>query len=180
MGIEARRSKAEIISRLGSRLPWPWRFGLGVPLLLGMILAFAVAISWLTGSEYQPPEELEAGSADEYEVAAPKLFEEDDVWVVRLANGEFLALYDRGLERGCPLQWRREFDFLDRAGWFVDACTGSAYDATGRCFSEACRGRPLDRYSTTLEGGNVIVDLRVLHRDLPADANANAVNPPDE
>jgi len=166
--------------RRAASLPWPWRFGLGVPLLLGIILASAVAISWLTGSEYQPPEELEAGRATGYEIAAPKLFEEDDVWVVRLAGGEFLALYDRGLERGCPLQWRRTFDFLGRTGWFVDACTGSAYDVTGRCFSEACRGRPLDRYSATLDGGNVIVDLRALQRDLPVDANADPVNPPGE
>ena len=114
----------------------------------------------------------------DYAIGEPKLFEEDDVWVVRLADGEFLALYDRGLERGCPLQWRREFDFMDRAGWFVDACTGSAYDLTGRCFSDACRGRPLDRYSVDANGGNVIVDLRVLHRDLPADASAEPVNPP--
>jgi len=160
-----------------SRFPWPWRIGLGVPILLGLILASAVVISWLTGSEYKPPEQLEVGAAGDYETAAPKLFEEEDVWVVQLPGGEFLALYDRGLERGCPLQWRREFDFMDRSGWFVDACTGSAYDVTGRCFSDACRGRPLDRFSATIDGGNVIVDLRVLHRDLPADANAAPVNP---
>ena len=161
---------------------WRWLFaiGVGVPLLLGLVLASAVAISWLTGSEYERPVTLKAGRVSDYEIAAPKLFEEDDVWVVRLPEGEFLALYDRGLESGCPLQWRREFDFMQRTGWFVDACTGSAYDLTGRCFSDACRGRPLDRFSARLDGGNVIVDLRVLHRDLPAEAGAEPVNPPGE
>ncbi|MGH2668392.1 MAG: hypothetical protein ACRDH5_04605 [bacterium] len=161
---------------------WRWllAIGVGVPLLLGLVLASAVAISWLTGSEYERPLDLEAGRAGDYAIAAPKLFEEDDVWVVRLLEGDFLALYDRGLESGCPLQWRSEFGFMDRTGWFVDACTGSAYDLTGRCFSEACRGRPLDRFSATLDGDNVVVDLRVLHRDLPADAAADPVNPPGE
>lgn len=173
-----------ISSRLRQALAPGWRWllavGVGVPLLLGLILASAVAISWLTGSEYERPVTLEAGRAEDYEVAAPKLFEEDDVWVGRLLDGEFLALYDRGLESGCPLQWRREFAFMDRSGWFVDACTGSAYDLTGRCFSEACRGRPLDRFSVDTNGGNVIVDLRVLHRDLPADPEAEPVSPPGE
>jgi hypothetical protein len=173
-----------ISSRLRQALAPGWRWllaiGVGVPLILGLVLASAVAIAWLTGSEYERPLTLEAGRAGDYESAAPKLFEEDDVWVVRLLEGEFLALYDRGLESGCPLQWRPEFDFMDRSGWFVDACTGSAYDLTGRCFSEACRGRPLDRFSTTLGGGNVVVDLRVLHRDLPADANADPANPRGE
>ena len=173
-----------ISSRLRQALAPSWRWllaiGVGVPLLLGLILALAVAISWLTGSEYERPVTLHAGSADDYDVAAPKLVEEEDVWVVRLPGGEFLALYDRGLESGCPLQWRREFNFGDRSGWFVDACTGSAYDVSGRCFSDACRGRPLDRFSVDTNGGDVIVDLRVLHRDLPADANADPVNPPGE
>ena len=173
-----------ISSRLREAIAPGWRrllaIGVGVPLLLGAVLASAVAISWLTGTEYERPKELEAGRADAYAIAAPKLFEEDDVWVVRLPEDEFLALYDRGLESGCPLQWRREFDFMDRAGWFVDACTGSAYDLIGRCFSEACRGGPLDRFSVEVVGGEIVVDLRVLHRDLPTDLTSDPVNPAAE
>ena len=150
MGIEAGRSTPNLASRL-ARLPWPWRIGLGVPLFLGVILASAVAISWLTGSQYSPPEALDGGVVADYTVGQPRLVEEDDVWIVHVSEGEFLALYDRGLESGCPLQWRSVFDFMQRTGWFVDACTGSAYDLTGRCFSDACRGRPLDRYSVDVE-----------------------------
>ena len=180
MGIPGTAFRASAVIRRTASLPWPWRFGIGVPLLLGLMLASAVGISWLTGSGYQPSATLEAGRVDEYAIAAPKLFEDDDIWVVRLSDGEFLALYDRGLERGCPLQWRREFSVMDRAGWFVDACTGAAYDLTGRCFSDACRGRSLDRFSTSLDGDNVVVDLRVVERELPVDASAAPVNPPDE
>jgi hypothetical protein len=173
-----------IAERIREALVPGWRrllaIGVGVPLLLGVILASAVAILWLTGSEYTPPEQFDAGRADAYAVGEPKLFEDDDVWVVRLAGGEFLALYDRGLESGCPLQWRREFAFMERSGWFVDACTGSAYDLTGRCFSDGCSGRPLDRFALTLAGGNVSVDLRAVRRGLPADLNTEPVIPPAE
>jgi len=160
-----------------------WRrllaIGLGVPLLLGIVLALGALISLLSGG-YERPDTIEAGRADDYPVGAPKLFEEDDVWLVRLPQDDFVALYDRGLESGCPLQWRRDFDFLKRSGWFVDACNGAAYDLTGRCFSDLCRGALLDRLAVNVERDNVTVDLRLLERDLPADANATPVTPPLE
>ena len=171
-----------ISSRIRQVLAPGWRrlltIGVGFPVLLGLILASAVAISWLTGTEYERPKELDAGVVADYSVGDPKLFEGEDVWVVRLEE-EFLALYDRGVEAGCPLQWRPGFEFMDRVGWFVDACTGSAYDATGRCFSEACRGRALSQYSLAVTtSGAVVVDLRALERDLPEDAGAEPVSPP--
>jgi hypothetical protein len=165
-----------ISSRIRRALVPGWRrllaIGIGVPLILGLTLASAVAVSWLTGSEYQPPEELDAGMVADYAVGEPRLFEEEDVWVVRLEE-EFLALYDRGVESGCPLQWRPEFAFMDRAGWFVDACTGAAYDLSGRCFSAGCRERLLSRRSVSVTtDGNVIVNLRELERDpRPEDLN---------
>jgi hypothetical protein len=158
---------------------WLWAIGLAVPITLGLLLAFGAGISWLTGSEYEPPSELEAGAASEYTVASPKLFEEDDIWVVQLAEGEFLALYDRGVEAGCPLEWKRQYAFQGAAGWFVDACTGSVYDLTGRCFSEACLGRALSRFAISSEGGEVVVDLRVIERDPQVDPDAAPVNPPE-
>ncbi|HEV8573491.1 MAG TPA: hypothetical protein VGR43_02170 [Dehalococcoidia bacterium] len=155
---------------------WWWRVGLGVPVLLGAVLAFGVLIS-LVSDGYERPSTLEAGQTTDYDVGAPKLFEEDDVWLVRSAEIEFLALYDRGLESGCPLQWRREFEFMDRSGWFVDTCTGSAYDLFGRCFSQACSGRSLDRFAVQSEGGELIVDLRELIRGPISDTNAEPVTP---
>jgi hypothetical protein len=148
--------------------------------LLGAILAIGVAISWLTGSEYEPPDELEGGSAAVYTVGLPKLFEEEDVWVVPLPGGEFLALYDRGTESACPLQWSPRHRFRDATGWFVDACTGSAYDLAGRCFSDGCRGEALSRFAVAVSGGNVVVDLRALERAPATDASAEPVNPPGE
>ena len=172
-----------ISSRIRQALVPGWRrllaIGVGVPLILGLILACAVAVSWMTGSEYKPPEELDAGMVADYAVGEPRLFEEEDVWIVRLEE-EFLALYDRGVESGCPLQWRPEFRFMDRVGWFVDACTGAAYDLTGRCFSEGCRERLLSRRSVgvTTEG-KVMVNLRELERD-PRQEGLEQVTPPAE
>jgi hypothetical protein len=160
---------------------WRWLVAIAaVPLLLGIILALGVGISWLTGSEYEPPDELEGGSSAAYKVGLPKLFEEEDVWVVPLPGGDFLALYDRGTESACPLQWSPRHRFQDATGWFVDACTGSVYDLTGRCFSEGCRGDALSRFAVAVSSGSVVVDLRELDRSPPPDASAGPVNPTGE
>jgi hypothetical protein len=148
-----------------------------VPLLAGAAIALGAGVSLLS-SGYERPDTIEAGRVEEYAVGAPKLFEDDDVWVVRLAEGVFLALYDRALESGCPLQWRREFEFMGRTGWFVDACNGAAYDLTGRCYSDICRGALLDRFVVDVESGNVVVDLRELIRAPAPDLEAEPVNPP--
>jgi len=175
MGIEARRPTPDLVSRLG-RLPWPWRIGLGAPLLAGVVLAIGALIS-LTSGGYEHPKTLSAGPLDQFTQGAPKLFDQENVWVVRLTKSEFVALYDRGLESKCPLQWRREFDFMGRTGWFEDTCNGHVYDLTGRCFSDACRGAPLDRFNVTLSGGSVEVDLRALQSPAPADPLATPLTP---
>jgi len=127
---------------------------------------------------YEHPKTLSAGPVEEFSPGAPKLFNEENVWVVRLTQNEFVALYDRGLESKCPLQWRREFEFMGRTGWFEDTCNGYAYDLTGRCFSDACRGALLDGFDVTLSGGSVEVDLRALQSPAPADPLATPLTPP--
>jgi len=156
---------------------WPWRIGLGVPLLAGVVLAVGALISLASGG-YEHPKTLDAGPLNQLTAGAPKLFNEEHVWVVRLGESEFVALYDRGLESKCPLQWRREFEFMGRAGWFEDTCNGYVYDLTGRCFSEACRGALLDRFNVALSGDRVVADLRALQSPAPPDPRATPVTPP--
>ena len=177
MGIEIRRSTPNVASRLANRLSWPWRIGLGVPLLAGVVLSVGALISLASGG-YEHPKTLDAGPADQFTLGAPKLFDEENVWVVWLAQSEFAALYDRGLESKCPLQWRREFEFMGRAGWFEDTCNGYVYDLAGRCFSDACRGALLDRFNVAVNGGSVEVDLRALQSPAPVDPKATPVTPP--
>jgi hypothetical protein len=150
-----------------------------VPLLAGAAIALGAGVSLLS-SGYERPDTLEAGQVEEYAVGAPRLFEDDDVWVVRLAEGEFLALYDRALESGCPLQWKREFEFGERTGWFVDACNGAAYDLVGRCSSKPCRGESLDRFNVGVSEDGVIVDLRELVHGPGPDSDATPVSPPEQ
>jgi hypothetical protein len=152
------------ILEAAARLPWPWRVGLGVPLLLGLVLTLGALISWLSDG-YEPPETLNAGRVDTFTVGMPRLYEEEDIWVVRLSEREFVALYDRGVESGCPLQWRPEFEFMSHRGWFVDTCTGLAYDLTGRCVPEVCQTATLDRFRINTQGGSVIVELEPVIRN---------------
>src|SRR5262245_1409192 len=176
MGIEIRRSSPNVILWL-ARLPWPWRIGLGVPLLAGVVLAAGVLISLSSGGS-EHPKTLNAGPVEQLAPGAPMLFNEENVWVVRLTGDEFVALYDRGLESKCPLQWRREFGFMGRTGWFEDTCNGYVYDLAGRCFSDACRGAPLDRLNVAINGGNVEVDTRALQSPAPPDPRATPLTPP--
>jgi hypothetical protein len=71
---------------------------------------------------------------------------------------------------GCPLQWRREFKFEGRRGWFVDACNGAVYDLNGVCASDPCRGIRLDRFLVSVYGvsghdNTVVVDLDEVFQD---------------
>ena len=176
MGVEAGRARAPL-ARLAARVPWPWRIGLGIPMLAGVVLAVGALISLASGG-YEPPKTLSAGPVDQFTQGAPKLFDQENVWVVRLAESNFVALYDRGLESKCPLQWRREFELMGRTGWFEDTCNGHAYDLTGRCFSDACRGALLDGFNVAVSGGTVQVDLRALESPAPADPRATPLTPP--
>ena len=161
----------------GRRLAtWPWRIGLGVPLLAGAVLAIGALIS-LTSGGYEPPKTLDAGPVDQFTIGAPKLFEDEDIWVVPLRLTEYVALYDRGLESKCPLQWRREFKFMGGTGWFEDTCNGYVYDLAGRCFSDACRGAQLDRFNVDVSGGSVVVDLRALQSPAAPNPQAPPLNP---
>jgi hypothetical protein len=164
------RSDLDALLRRIPDLPWPWRVGLGVPLVLGLTLALGALISWLAEG-YHRPDTLQAGRVEDFRVGEPRLYEEEDVWLVRVSEGpalsgsEFEALYDRGLVTGCPLQWRSEYEFAGRRGWFVDACNGAAYDFTGRCASDPCSGIHLDRFFVSVYGDQVVVNLDEVIRD---------------
>jgi len=141
-----------------------------VPLLLGTVLASGAAVSWLTGSEYRPPEQLVAGRVGEFELNSPRYFEDERIWVVRL-DGEFLALYDRGPVSGCTVPWRPNLDAAGVRGLFRDACDGSLFDVTGRCLDGPCNA-DLARFAVRTSDGEVVVDLRELQAGATRDRTA--------
>ena len=159
-----------------ARLPWPWRIGLGIPLLAGLVIAIGAAISWL-GADYKRPEQIEAGRADDFAIGSRTYFKEEQVWLVRLPDGAFAALYDRDPESSCAVSFRFDYEFMGRKGWFRDACHGSVYDLAGRCFDGPCQ-RDLDGFTVDTSGGNVVVKLREFVRGPPRDPSAEPLNPP--
>jgi len=72
-------------------------------------------------------------------------------YLARLADGGFLALYQRCTHLGCNVPW-------DQAqGLFVCPCHNSQFDETGELLSPPAP-RPLDLFPVTFEDGQVVVD----------------------
>ncbi len=166
----------ERISPLGRGWRWLNRFGLLVPLAIGAALVALVAIT-IVSPRFQSPTAVNAGSPDDYAVLEPSYFEEQRFWLVRLPDGEFVALYDRDPASGCGLPYGFGFEYLGVTGWFRDSCSGSTYDLTGACFGGPCQVG-LNRLNVTMVDGEIIVD--------PADGphgafrsdNGDPINPP--
>ena len=88
---------------------------------------------------------------DDYVVGAPKLYEEDDSGLSACPKASSSRSTTAASKSGALFSGASDFDFIGRSGWFVDACTGSAYDLTGRCVSEVCRGALLDRFGVHVQ-----------------------------
>ena len=74
--------------------------------------------------------------------------------IVRLEDGELLALLDKDPHLGCAVLYRPDFVFGDRAGWFRNPCHGETYDMAGqRVFGPSPRG--LDRLAVEVRDGGI-------------------------
>ena len=144
---------------------WGWlqRYSLGIPILLGFVLAGGVALAFLIGGGFRDPAAIEADSVDDYEVGLPKYFEIDRFWIVRLEGDEILALYDKNPQSQCRTLWFINEEFMGTTGWFNEPCQDHLYDYTGRCFDSECT-RGLDRFEVEVtEEGAIFVDLSRLN-----------------
>jgi nitrite reductase/ring-hydroxylating ferredoxin subunit len=152
------------------------RFGLLVPLIIGAFLAVLVTITAVS-PRYHTPNTVNAGNPADYAIAEPHYFEEQRFWLVKLPDGEFVALYNRDPVTGCALPWGIKYEHMGLTGWFRDACSSSVYDLTGACFGGACEVG-LNRLNVNLIDGELIVDPRDgPHGTIRAD-NGDPVNPP--
>ncbi len=118
---------------------WRWllNMGLAVPLIGGVVVALLAFIT-LISPRFVATQTVDVGPASDYEVGSPIYFEDDRFWVVKLASGEMLALYDRDPLTGCTVPWDPDYTFLGVTGWFRDACSRSVYDLQGACFESSC------------------------------------------
>ncbi len=80
-------------------------------------------------------------------------------YLVRAADGGFLALYRRCTHLGCAVPWN------PTTNQFVCPCHASAFDQSGDVLN-APAPRPLDRFAVSIVDGQVLVDTsRPLERE---------------
>lgn len=91
------------------------------------------------------------GAADAYPPKSVTPFTDGRFYLVRLEDGGFLALYRKCTHLGCAVQW-------DQAnGVFMCPCHASAFEQEGTVLNPPAP-RPLDRFTVTIENGEVLVD----------------------
>jgi hypothetical protein len=147
----------------------PWLIG-GI---VGLIVVATVLAFIFDQDEAadQPDHSVNAGPAEQYAFADVTYIEPEHLFVVRLQNGDFLALYDRsskqqtlgsncrvGFDETAVLQGLPQLEGFD--GAFVEECEGqrAVWRADGEFVSGANFGN-LDEFRTSIdEAGDLIVD----------------------
>ena len=83
--------------------------------------------------------------------------------VVRLDDGELLALLNRDPHYGEPVPYLPDFVFNGRTGWFRNPLHGETFDMAGqRVFGPSPRS--LDRLAVEVRDGGIFVDPRAITR----------------
>ena len=83
--------------------------------------------------------------------------------IVRLDDGELLALLDRPPHLGYPVPYRPDFVFGGRTGWFRSPLHGEIFDMSGqRVYGPSPRG--LDRLTGEVREGILYVDPQAITR----------------
>jgi cytochrome b6-f complex iron-sulfur subunit len=101
------------------------------------------------------------GAVEEFPPNSVTPFNEGRFYLVRLADGGFLALYRKCTHLGCAVPWDQA------AGRFVCPCHGSEFEPDGEVLN-APAPRPLDRFAITIETGQIRVDTSTpIERDHP-------------
>ena len=152
-----------------SPIPSAWKFrkrGLAIALiLLGMFAVGGVILATLWSTTDGA---VWAARVDQLQPSKP-IHNSHGFYVVLLNSGEPIALSDQD-PRGyfgpgtsdCQVEWRPDFIFDSRKGWFRDNCSGSTFMVNGaKVFGPSPRS--MDRYAVEVKDGDVLVDTsRVL------------------
>ncbi len=143
------------------------------------LLAVVALFAWPTGSNevVRPPQWVGVGQVEDFAPGSVTTFQEAEFHLVRLPDGEFLALSSKDPHLGCTVPWKPEFQTMGQKGWFRNPCHGETYDLAGRhIFGPGPRG--LDRFPVTVVGGAVRVNVNELILGPPARSGVEPVNPP--
>ena len=114
-----------------------------------------VAYLWprAKGESDQRAATIEAGPVAEFTPASVTAFPKGRFYLVRLADGGFLALSSRCSHLGCSVPWN------EKTQTFPCPCHASVFDMTGNVDSPPAP-RALDLFPVRIEGGVVKVDTR--------------------
>lgn len=100
---------------------------------------------------------LVAGPVERFEPGSVTAFREGQFYLVRLQDGEFLALHRKCTHLGCTVPWNADEQR------FTCPCHASAFDMRGDVLS-APATRPLDKFAVNVNEGMVEVDTSRLVR----------------
>jgi len=117
--------------------------------------AVLVAFLWprAKGEGDQRTAVVEAGPVAEFTPASVTAFPKGRFYLVRLADGGFLALSSRCTHLGCTVPWS------EKTQTFPCPCHASAFDMTGNVLDPPAP-RALDLFPVRIEAGVVKVDTR--------------------
>jgi len=94
-----------------------------------------------------------AGTVDEFDPESVTAFPRGKFYLVRLADGGFLAVHRECTHLGCTVPW------VEEEHRFACPCHASTFDITGEVLS-APAPRALDLFAVRIENGIVKVDTR--------------------
>ena len=92
-----------------------------------------------------------AGSVDSFQPGSVTEFPDGRFFLIRSADGGFLAVHSRCPHLGCTILW------IPEAEYFLCPCHASHFDAYGN-FEGPPVPRPLDTFAVIIENGAVNVD----------------------
>ncbi|MEN8189815.1 MAG: ubiquinol-cytochrome c reductase iron-sulfur subunit [Thermodesulfobacteriota bacterium] len=124
----------------------------GVALIQFFYTTFHFLGSEKKSTANQKEERIQAGAIDDFAPGSVTFIPAGQFYLSRLGDGGFLAISRKCSHLGCSVPW-----VADREQ-FECPCHASIFDRTGNVI-KAPAPRPLDLYSVSFEGFQVVIDL---------------------
>ena len=135
--------------------------------VLAVAQAGGVALSFLSprAVEGEFGSVIEVGTVTDFPSGSVTPFNNGRFYLVRMADGGFLAVYRKCTHLGCAVPWNQA------ENRFVCPCHASAFEMDGQVIN-APAPRPLDRFAVTIENGIVRVDTSTpIQRDQASESD---------